>query len=158
MDDISEKALSRLLQTMRVSALGTSHDGRPFVSMVSLARESDASSFYIHVSHLAQHTRDMEANPLVSLLLAEIDDGRADPQTLARVTIQCRAELITREDETYASIRELYVTQFPASAQMFSFADFNLWRLVPEKARFVGGFARAFNLTPVDLRRAIAGS
>ena len=157
MDAESEKLLAHLLQTSRIASLGTSHDGAPFVSMVSVARADDGSAFYIHVSRLAQHTRDMEADPRVSLLLAQADDGRADPQTLVRVTIQCRAEKIERTDESYTSIQILYVTQFPASAQMFSFGDFNLWKLVPEKVRFVAGFAKAFNLVPNDLKRAITG-
>ena len=157
MDAESEKILSHLLQTSRVGSLGTSHNGAPFVSMASVAHEADGSAFYIHVSHLAQHTRDMEADPRVSLLFAQADDGRADPQTLARVTIQCHAEKVERADESYAPIQKLYVTQFPASAQMFSFGDFNLWKLVPEKVRFVAGFAKAFNLVPNDLKRAITG-
>jgi len=32
--------------------------------------------------------------------------------------------------------------------------DFVLFRLVPVEARYIGGFARAFILTPGDLRRA----
>ena len=157
MDAESEQLLARLLRISRVAALGTARDGIPFVSMVSVARAEDGSAFYIHVSRLAQHTRDMESDPRISLLLAQADDGRADPQTLARVTIQCRAEKVERTDESYASIQALYVTQFPASAQMFSFGDFNLWKLVPEKVRFVAGFAKAFNLVPNDLKRAITG-
>ena len=58
MDAESEKLLAHLLQTSRIASLGTSHDGAPFVSMVSVARADDGSAFYIHVSRLAQHTRD----------------------------------------------------------------------------------------------------
>lgn len=153
MDAESEKILARLLKTTRVVALGTSHEGAPFVSMVSVARADDGAEFYIHISRLAQHARDMESDPRVSLLLAEADDGRADPQTLSRVTIQCHAEKIARENEFYVPLQKQYLAHFPASAQMFSFGDFNLWKLVPEKVRFVAGFARAFNLTPTDLKR-----
>ena len=153
MDADSEKILARLLKTTRIAALGTSHEGAPFVSMISFARPDDGSAFYVHISRLAQHTRDMDADPRVSLLLTEPDDGRSDPQTLARVTIQCRAEKVERSDEAYASIQKLYLAQFPASAQLFSFGDFGLWKLIPEKARFVAGFARAFNVTLAELKR-----
>lgn len=156
MDSDSEKILARLLKTTRVAALGTSRNSIPFVSMVSVALSEDGSAFYIHVSRLAQHTRDMEADPRVSLLLVETDDGRADPQTLARLTVQCRAEKVERSDETYASVQTIYLRRFPASAQFFSFGDFGLWKLIPEKARFVAGFARAFNVAPAELRRLAA--
>jgi heme iron utilization protein len=157
MDSDSEKILVRLLKTTRIAALGTSHEGAPFVSMISVARPDDGSAFYVHVSRLAQHTRDMDADPRVSLMLAEPDDGRADPQTLARLSIQCRAEKIARTDESYAAIQKLYLSQFPASEQLFSFGDFGLWKLTPEKARFVAGFARAFNVSLSELKRIATG-
>ena len=53
MDTGSEQLLVRLLRILRVAALGTSRDGAPFVSMVSLAHAEDASAFYIHVSRPA---------------------------------------------------------------------------------------------------------
>ena len=60
-------------------------DEAPHVSMVVFVTAEDFSEFYIHVSRLAQHTLDMQKDKHMSLLIAETDDGRADPQTLTRV-------------------------------------------------------------------------
>jgi putative heme iron utilization protein len=153
MDPASELTLVRILRNMRIAALGTIHDGEPNLAMVAIAVESDFSAFYIHVSKLGRHTGDMEKDPRVSLLLAEADDGRADPQTLARVSLQGMAEVVTRTDSHYAQIKHTYLQRFPEAEPLFSLGDFNLWRITPKSGRFVAGFARAFNLVPEALKK-----
>lgn len=156
MDSDSELTLARLIRHTRIAALGTIHDGEPNLAMVAVAIEDDFSVFYIHVSKLGKHTRDMEMDPQVSLLLTEADDGRADPQTLARVSIQGTAEMIPRGAPGYSRVKSLYLTRFPEAENLFSLGDFNLWRISPKGGRFVAGFARAFNLVPEALVKVAA--
>lgn len=151
MDPASEFTLTHLLRETRIAALGTIHHGEPNLAMVAVAVESDFSAFYIHVSTLGKHTGDMEKDPHVSLLLSEADDGRADPQTLARVSINGMAEIIPRTDPHYPQIKHTYLTRFPEAEHLFSLGDFNLWRIIPKGGRFVAGFARAFNIVPQAL-------
>ncbi|HUE99222.1 MAG TPA: pyridoxamine 5'-phosphate oxidase family protein, partial [Anaerolineales bacterium] len=137
----------------RVAALGTLHEGEPNLAMVVYAFAEDFSAFYIHVSKLGKHTTDMENNPRVSLLITETDDGRADPQTLARVSLRGIAEILPRTDPGYAQGRNNYLERFPEAEQFFSLGDFNLWKITPKGGRFVAGFGRAFNLVPEALRK-----
>ncbi len=148
MDPASELALARLIRNTRIAALATLHAGEPNLAMVAVAFESDFSAFYIHVSKLGKHTGDMEKDPHVSLLITETDDGRADPQTLARASIQGTAAPVPRTDPHYEQIKHTYLERFPESEPLFSFGDFKLWRITPTSGRFVAGFARAFNLVP----------
>ena len=92
MDANLEKSLAEMIRSSRVAGLGTLRDGAPLVSMVAYLPEDDFSAFYIHVSRLAQHTKAILADPRVGLLISESDDGRADPQTLARISILGEAE------------------------------------------------------------------
>lgn len=141
MDTQSEQTLANLIRNTRIAALGTLHDGEPTLAMVAVAVENDFSVFYIHVSRLGKHTRDMEADPRVSLLLTEADDHRADPQTLARLSLQGTAEMLPRTDPHYVQVKHAYLTRFPEAEQFFSLGDFNLWRISPKGGRFVAGFA-----------------
>jgi|SRR5688572_24639881 len=156
MDSLSEKTLAILIRETRIAALGTLHDGEPNLAMVAYAIAHDFSAFYIHVSKLGKHTADMEKNPHVSLLITERDDARADPQTLARVSIRGVAEIILRTRSEYAEIRNIYLERFPEAEKLFGLGDFNLWKITPKGGRFVAGFARAFNLVPEALKRASA--
>ena len=151
MDTQSEQTLAYLIRSTRVAAQGTLHDGEPNLAMVAYAFAEDFSAFYIHVSKLGKHTTDMESDPRVSLLITEADDGRLDPQTLARVSLRGIAEMLPRSDPGYAPIKVAYLERFPEAEQLFSLGDFNLWEITPKGGRFVAGFGRAFNLVPDTL-------
>lgn len=148
-----EKKLADMLRSSRMAGLGTLRDGAPLVSMVAYLPEDDFSAFYIHVSRLAQHTQGILADARVGLLVSEADDGRTDPQTLARISILGLVEQVAIENTKYAEIQSRYVARFPQSAPLFGFGDFGLWQIVPKSARFVAGFAQAYNLTPDALMR-----
>jgi hypothetical protein len=87
------------------------------------------------------------------LLIAEADDGRSDPQTLARLSIRASAEFMENGEPGYAPVKDRYIERFPASDPLFKFADFGLWRIKPKGARFVAGLGKAFNLTPETLQK-----
>lgn len=154
MDTASEQLLAHLIRNTRIAALATLHEGEPNLAMVAFAFAEDFSAFYIHVSRLGKHTRDMEIEPHVSLLIAETDDGRPDPQTLGRVSVRGMAEALPREATEYSQVKTIYLNRFPESEQLFNLGDFNLWRIRPAGGRFVAGFARTFNLAPQALVNA----
>mgnify|MGYP001593722748 FL=1 len=96
----------------------------------------------------------MQKNKQVSLLIAEADDGRADPQTLARISIRGSAEFMENGEPGYAPVKNQYIERFSESEPLFKLADFGLWRIKPKGARFVAGFSKAFNLSPETLQKA----
>lgn len=157
MDIESEKLLVHLLNNIRIAALGTIRDEAPRVSMVSFVPALDFSAFYVHISRLAQHTVDMQKNKQVSLLIAEADDGRIDPQTLARLSIRGSAVFMENGEPGYTPVKTMYIERFPASEPLFNFADFGLWRIKPKGARFVAGSGKAFNLAPEILQKIAQG-
>jgi putative heme iron utilization protein len=153
MDAQSEQTLAVLIRSSRIASLGTLHEGEPNLAMVAYAFAEDFSAFYIHVSRLGKHTVDMETDPRVSLLITEVDDQRADPQALARVSIRGTAEILPRTDPGYAEIKAIYLERFLEAEPLFSLGDFNLWKITPKAGRFVAGFGRAFNIVPEALRK-----
>ena len=79
MDQDALRVLANLLHTRRVGALGTLHDGGPFVSMVLTVAEPGGAAFYFLASSLAWHTRDIVKNPRVGLMLMEEESPERDP-------------------------------------------------------------------------------
>ena len=154
MDTESELKLARMIRGQRVAALGTLHDGAPFVSMIAYVPTADFSAFYIHVSRLAQHTRDLLQSSQVGLMIAEGDPGEGDPQTLARVSFVGHANPVAPNTADYASIQALYQARFPASTLTFQLGDFALYRIQVESARYVAGLGKTFTLTPHRLQQA----
>lgn len=146
-----------LLGGQRQAALGTLAEGAPFVSMVAYAPEPEFAGFLLHLSKLAPHTLHLLADPRTALLIC-VPDGPTveNVQTLARITLVGAAVPLPRDTPDYSAARVRYLEHLPAAAMLFDFPDFDLYRLTPREARYIGGFARAFTLTPEQLRACYA--
>jgi putative heme iron utilization protein len=153
MDADQSQALRHLLRTQTIAALGTLHEGEPYVSTVPYAQPADSADFFIHVSRLAAHTRDMLASPRVSLLI--VADSSDTPQSRPRVTVQGDARQLDAESAEYAMAKACYIARFPHAAHIFELGDFSIFRIQPVSARVVGGFAQAFSLGAESFTRAV---
>jgi len=155
--DESVEELRDLVTSRPIAALGTLHEGAPYVSMVPYAILEGGSAFLIHVSELSAHTQDMLNDPRVSLMITARDTEATLPQELARLTIQGEARRIEEPSSEYDLGKATYLKRFPDSAPMFDFADFSLFAITPRSLRWVGGFAAAQTLPPEVLAQAVRG-
>lgn len=154
MDADALQALARLIRRERIATLGTLRNGEPNVSMVAYVHAPDFSVFSLRLSRLAWHTQDLARAARVSLAICETDDGRADPQTLARVTLRGEAAIMAGAGAQFETLKRAWLDRFPASAVTFELADFSFWCIAPRDARFVAGLGRTFNLNAEDLQAA----
>ena len=153
-DDLVQ-TLRALLDSQAVAALGTLHDGAPYVSMVPFVLLPGKGALVIHVSGLAAHTKDMVADPRVSLLVMAAQGPDVSAQALARVTLQGEAAQIPEEAPIHAVAKQAYLARFPSSAQTFELGDFALFAIRLTTARYVGGFAQAKTIGPETLAAAL---
>jgi heme oxygenase (biliverdin-IX-beta and delta-forming) len=149
--------LQQLIHGRMIAALGTLHQGAPFVSMVPYAVARDGG-LILHVSRLADHTGDMLDNPEVSLLITEAEASGKMSQALARVTVQGRAKMLHRDSEKYTDVREIYLSRFPDAAPLFEFSDFSIFVIEPVSARVIAGFGQAVTITADDFATALSES
>jgi len=149
--------LQQLIHDRVTAALGTLHQGEPFVSMVPYAIARDGS-FILHVSGLASHTRDMLDNPHVSLLITESEASGKMPQALARVTVQGQAAVLDRDSQDHIAAREVYLSRFPDAAPLFEFSDFKIFIVTPALARIIAGFGQAGSMTREEFATAISAT
>ncbi len=133
--DPDPAAARRLMRRQGRAVLGTSFEGGPYVSLVLCAFEADASPLLM-ISALAQHTKNIAADPRVSLLFEETQ-GLANPLTGARLTVLGRAEPCS--DERALS---RYVARQPSARLYAEFGDFQLYRVSVERGHLVAGFGR----------------
>lgn len=150
------RLLKQLVSGHEVAALGTLHEGAPFVSMVPYAVSADGADFLCHVSGMASHTKDMRASPRVCLLVIASEEPGAPPQGRARVSLPGTARFVDEGSADFESFRRAYLERFPAAEELFGFPDFSLVAIRPESARFVAGFAQAFTLSADSLATALA--
>jgi len=110
-------------------------DGWPYGSLVMIGVDHDLSPILL-LSDLAEHTKNLAADPRASLLI-DGTLGHDDPLSAPRVALMGR---IARIDDRSSATR--YIAHHPASALYVGFADFHFFRLTIERAHLVAGFGR----------------
>jgi len=138
-------AARRLLRAARAGTLATQAAGQPFAALVTPATAPDLSVLLL-LSTLSEHTRHLMAEPRCAIAVTGAAEGH-NPQTSPRVTITGLAEQV--ED---AGLKARWLSLHPYAALYAGFTDFALWRIRPQAALFVGGFARAERLRASELR------
>lgn len=130
------------------AALATVDDaGRPFTSAVNLVPDGNGRLLML-TSRLAIHSGHMDADPRASALM--LDTG-PDWQAVARLTLTGTVEPV-EDDEG-----ERYLSLFPGAREYLSL-DFGFRALVPGRARWIPGFARAAWLDVAALGLALPWS
>ena len=155
MNDEQAENLRDLLVSRSTAALGTLHDGAPYVSMVPFALLAELPAFVLHVSRLAAHTRDMLSEPRVSLLISASEQAGVSPLALPRITILGTARPLTHDAPESPVARQAYLARFPDAAPLFSMGDFSLFLITPAEARRIAGFAQARTLSAAGFARAV---
>jgi len=126
----------QLLRAHRYGALGTlskKFDGHPYGSITPYLVDHDGS-LLILISELAEHTKNIQHDPRVSLITHNQEDPHI--QTQGRVSLLGTA--------THETARELagkrYLRYFPEALRYYEMADFQFFRIAPLALRFIGGF------------------
>jgi putative heme iron utilization protein len=117
-----------------LSTLSRALEGYPFGSVVPYVLDQQAVPVIL-VSRLAEHTKNISADPRVSLLVHE---PGADVQAGARVTLMGQVHRV----ENPHGIKERYVRFFPAARDYHDKLDFDYYRIEPATLRVVAGFGK----------------
>src|SRR5947199_30981 len=110
----------------------------------------------ILTSRLSTHTANLEADGRASVLLAEA--GKGDPLAHPRLTVLGVFARIERDGADEARVRRRFLARHPKSELYAGFGDFSFWWMQVASAHLNGGFARAADLTAVDVLTDVAGA
>jgi putative heme iron utilization protein len=135
----------KLLREGRSGALATlmPGSGDPYCSLVNIATAADGAPLLL-ISRLALHTKNILADPRVSLMIDERKEG--DPLEGARVMLMGRAA--TTGDPL---VRARYLARQPEAEMFAGFGDFSFYRIELKAAHLVAGFGRIVDLQPEDI-------
>jgi heme iron utilization protein len=138
-------AAKKLLREGRSAALASlmPGSGDPYCSLVNVATAADGAPLLL-ISRLAVHTRNVLADPRVSLMIDERKPG--DPLQGARVMLMGTA---AATDDPEA--RRRYLDRQPEAEMFAGFADFAFYRMTLKTAHLVAGFGRIVDLSPRDI-------
>src|SRR3974390_930934 len=120
-------ATKKLLREGRSGALATlmPGSGDPYCSLVNVATAADGSPILL-ISRLAVHTKNILADPRVSIMIAERKEG--DPLQGGR-----------------------YIARQQEAEGFAAFADFSFYQMTLKSVHLVAGFGRIVDLKPAEV-------
>lgn len=144
-----------LLRRSRQGALATlmAGSGDPYCSLVNVASHYDSSPILL-ISRLAVHTKNLLADPRVSLMLDERAAG--DPLEGSRIMVAGTAE--EADGELKASLRRRYLNAHPSAESFADFNDFSFFRIRLTGVHLVAGFGRIVDLRPEKVLTSLDGA
>jgi hypothetical protein len=135
-----------------VAALATlTADGDPWASLITYGALDDGAPV-LCLSRLAEHGRNLAADPRASLIITQIDRP-TDPLAAGRVTLAGRVER-PPDAGSLAAARAAHLTAVPAASTYIDFSDFSLWILRIDRVRWVGGYGRMDSASGPDYAAA----
>ena len=130
-----------------------SADGVPNASYAPFVRD-EAKNFYVYVSGLAIHTRNLLAVPRASILLIEDESNCDRIFARTRLSFECTATVLERESQHWTEIVDRFAHRFGETiAMMRGLADFQVFQLTPTQGRFVMGFGAIYRIESNNLDR-----
>jgi len=120
--------------------------GEPHASTAPYVRSGN--DFYILISTVAQHGRNLLESGNVSLLFAEDESKTLQPFARKRATVEASVSELSRGEAVFLETIEHFKAHFdPDLVQSLSeMGDFHLFRLSPLSGSVVMGFGKAYRL------------
>lgn len=146
----AEEARTLVASTSAGTLATLGAEGDPWGSLVTYGTLGDGTPV-LCVSTLAEHGRNLRADPRASLVVVAADAG-PEPLNAGRVTLAGRAEL-PRGEEAGAA-REAHLAAVPSARAYVDFGDFSIWVLRVERVRWVGGYGRMDSAAAADYAAA----
>lgn len=145
-----------LLAQMRSLQLSTTgEDGKPHCGYTPFLYCAP-NAFYVFVSQLSAHTRDMLATEMAAIMI--IQDEAASKQLFARtrVSYQCAAKVVANDQREYTLILDKFEARHGKMVNLLrQLPDFTLIRLHPHSGQFVMGFGQAYKLEGENLEKFV---
>lgn len=135
-------------QTLQLATIG--ENGIPNATYAPFA--FDRQGYYILVSDIAAHGKNLKTNRNVSILLVEDESEAKQIYARKRLTFDTQAELVEKHSEQWqqgvGALKQRFGEIIDNLSQL---GDFNLYRLNPKSGRYVKGFGQAFEISGNDL-------
>lgn len=124
--------------------------GRPNVSYAPFVQNQEG--YFVLISDVARHARNLKANPQVSLMMIEDEESSKQLYARKRLTFDAQASVVERETELWTQVIGQMQERFGEIIDGLSqLQDFSLFNLKAENGLFVKGFGQAYQVSGDDL-------
>ena len=132
-------------RSLQLSTIGK--NGRPESSYSPFVVDQN-NQFYIYISGLARHTKNLLHDSRAGIMIIEPEEQAENIFARKRLTFNCDAEIVVRESQDWMRIMSLFddfAGELMQTLRMLT--DFQLIRLKPNSGLFVKGFGKAYEIS-----------
>ena len=135
-------------RTIQLATVGA--EGRPNVSYAPYVQNQEG--YFVLISQIARHARNLLENPNVSLMMIEDEDSSKQLFARKRLTFDAVATVVERDTEMWQQVVGQMKDRFGEIIDGLSqLEDFVLFNLKAEQGLFVKGFGQAYQVSGDDL-------
>ena len=146
------KEKEKLINKMNSLILGTIDSNNIPNSSYAPFGVDKNNNFYIFISELSKHTKNIITNQEVSMMIIEDESSCQTIFARKRFTITGRASKIPRESNEWVEKINILERKFDDTfSYLKNMKDFHLFQIIPKKGLLVYGFGKAFNLEGPEL-------
>jgi heme iron utilization protein len=106
----------------------------------------DANRFYVYISDIATHAKNIQKTPKASLFFVEDESKTDNLFARKRVSLQCESQKIARGSERFEEVLALFAKKFDAKMveTLKKMTDFNLYEFKVNYGEATFGFGKAY--------------
>ena len=137
--------MKNFISDIKTAVIGTiDKDDLPFCSYAPYIY--DDNRFYIYISDIATHTKNLHVNPVASLFFIEDECKTQNLFARKRISLQCASFKIARESPRFEEVLHLFAKKFETSMveTLKNMIDFNLYELHVKAGEATFGFGKAY--------------
>ncbi len=135
-------------RSLQIASLGD--DGIPFASYAPFAVGEDV--LYVILSDIAIHGVNLSKNPDASVLIIEDEDVAGELFARVRVNYTVKAQQLEYDSAEWRTGMDALVARLGERPRnLGEHTDFRMFKLVPQRGRYVKGFGKAYTLAGESL-------
>ncbi len=133
------------IKNIQTAIIGTlDKNNHPFSSYAPYIY--DANRFYVYISDIATHAKNIQANQKASLFFVEDESKTENMFARKRISLQCDSQKVARGSERFEEVLGLFSQKFDAKmvATLKKMTDFNLYEFKVTYGEATFGFGKAY--------------
>lgn len=149
--------MKKFIATVQTAIIGTvDKNNHPFSSYAPYVY--DTNRFYVYISDIATHAKNIQKNPKASLFFVEDESKTENLFARKRISLQCDSLKIARETERFEAVLDLFAQKFDAKmvATLKKMTDFNLYELKVNYGEATFGFGKAYFIGGENMDELVA--
>ena len=149
--------MKEFISSIKTAVIGTlDSDNHPFLSYAPYIY--DENRFYIYISDIATHAKNIQANPHSSLFFTQDESETENLFARKRISLQCFATKIERDSKRFEEVFKRYNEKFDASMveMLKKMTDFNLFELEVKSGEATFGFGEAYTIGGENMNELVS--